>query len=170
MESKVDSPDPVSIPGEILVRGQNVMKGYYGNEKATAEVIDEDGWLHTGDMGTRSPDGTLFLRGRSKTMILSASGQNIYPEELEARINALPFIAESLVVDRNGRLTALVFLDEEAMKNRAIPKQKIPLLLDKLKTRLNSKLAAYERISSFEPVEEEFAKTPKRSIKRFLYS
>lgn len=170
MESKVDSPDPVSIPGEIMVRGQNVMKGYYGNEKATAEVIDSDGWLHTGDMGTRSPDGTLFLRGRSKTMILSASGQNIYPEELEARINALPFIAESLVVDRDGRLTALVFLDEEALRSRAIPKQKIPLLLDKLKAKINAKLAAYERIASFEAVEEEFAKTPKRSIKRFLYS
>lgn len=170
MESKIDSPDPVSIPGEILVRGQNVMKGYYDNEKATAEVLDADGWLHTGDMGTRMPDGTLFLRGRSKTMILSASGQNIYPEELEARINAMPFISESLVVDRGGKLTALVFLDSDALKARGIGEEKVPVLLDKIKNKVNSRLAAYERVAYFEPVKEEFAKTPKRSIKRFLYS
>lgn len=170
METRVESPDPISIPGEILVRGQNVMKGYYKNEQATSETIDEDGWLHTGDMGTRSPDGTLFLRGRSKTMILSASGQNIYPEELEARINAMPFVGESLVVDRGGRLTALVFLDKEAMKERGVTDDKIPALLDKLKVKVNAKVAPYERIAEFEAVENEFVKTPKRSIKRFLYS
>lgn len=170
MESKVDSPDPANIPGEILVRGQNVMKGYYKNDKATAEALDEEGWLHTGDMGTRSADGTLFLRGRNKTMILSASGQNIYPEELEARINALPFVVESLVVDRGGKLTALVFLDKTAMAERGIGDEKVPMLLDKLKTKVNARLAAYERIALFEAVGAEFAKTPKRSIKRFLYS
>lgn len=170
MESRVDSPDPLSIPGEILVRGQNVMAGYYKNEKATAEALDSEGWLHTGDMGTRQPDGTLFLRGRSKTMILSASGQNIYPEELEARINAMPFVLESLVVDRKGKLTALVFLDKEAMAERGVTSDKVPVLLDRLKAKVNSRLAAYERLAGFEAVEEEFAKTPKRSIKRFLYS
>lgn len=169
METKVDSPDPISIPGEILVRGQNVMKGYYKNEKVTAETIDEDGWLHTGDIGTRSPDGTLFLRGRSKTMILTSSGQNIYPEELEARINALPFVVESLVVDRGGKLTALVFLDKEAMQARGITEAKVPVLLDRLKAKVNKEVAAYERLADIEAVEQEFAKTPKQSIKRFLY-
>ncbi|MCM1319587.1 MAG: AMP-binding protein [Muribaculaceae bacterium] len=169
MESRIDSADPLSIPGEILVRGQNVMKGYYKNEKATAEAIDSEGWLHTGDMGTRTPDGTLFLRGRSKTMILSATGQNIYPEELEARINALPFVGESLVVDRKGKLVALIFLDKDAMKERGVTEDKIPTLVDKLKAKVNKSLAAYERIAEFEVVDEEFAKTPKKSIKRFLY-
>lgn len=170
MESRVDSPDPMSVPGEILVRGQNVMAGYFKNEQATAEALDGEGWLHTGDMGTRMPDGTLFLRGRSKTMILSASGQNIYPEELEARINAMPFVSESLVVDRKGKLTALVFLDQEAMAERGVGADKVPLLLDKLKAKVNSRLAAYERLAAFEAVEKEFAKTPKRSIRRYLYS
>ncbi|MCM1005583.1 MAG: AMP-binding protein [Prevotella sp.] len=169
MESRIDSPDPMSIPGEILVRGQNVMKGYFKNEKATDEAIDAEGWLHTGDMGTRTPDGTLFLRGRSKTMILSASGQNIYPEELEARINAMPFVGESLVVDRDGKLIALVFLDKDTMKERRVTEDKIPALLEKLKARVNKSLAAYERIADFEAVEKEFEKTPKKSIKRFLY-
>lgn len=170
MESRVDSPDPMSVPGEILVRGQNVMAGYFKNEEATAEALDSEGWLHTGDMGTRMPDGTLFLRGRSKTMILSASGQNIYPEELEARINAMPFVSESLVVDRKGKLTALVFLDQEAMAERGVGADKVPLLLEKLKAKVNSRLAAYERLADFEAVEKEFAKTPKRSIRRYLYS
>lgn len=170
MESRVDSPDPMSVPGEILVRGQNVMAGYFKNEQATAEALDGEGWLHTGDMGTRMPDGTLFLRGRSKTMILSASGQNIYPEELEARINAMPFVSESLVVDRKGKLTALVFLDQEAMAERGVGADKVPLLLEKLKAKVNSRLAAYERLADFEAVEKEFAKTPKRSIRRYLYS
>lgn len=170
MESRVDSPDPMSVPGEILVRGQNVMAGYFKNEEATAEALDSEGWLHTGDMGTRMSDGTLFLRGRSKTMILSASGQNIYPEELEARINAMPFVSESLVVDRKGKLTALVFLDQEAMAERGVGADKVPLLLEKLKAKVNSRLAAYERLADFEAVEKEFAKTPKRSIRRYLYS
>lgn len=170
METRVDSPDPETVPGEILVRGQNVMAGYYKNEKATAETLDGEGWLHTGDIGTRQPDGTLFLRGRSKTMILSATGQNIYPEELEARINALPFVGESLVVDRGGNLTALVYLDKEAMAERGVGQDKVPALLDKLKAKVNARLAAYERLAGFEAVEEEFAKTPKRSIKRYLYS
>lgn len=170
METRVDSPDPETVPGEILVRGQNVMAGYYKNEKATAETLDGEGWLHTGDIGTRQPDGTLFLRGRSKTMILSATGQNIYPEELEARINALPFVGESLVVDRGGNLTALVYLDKEAMAERGVAQDKVPMLLDKLKAKVNARLAAYERLAGFEAVEEEFAKTPKRSIKRYLYS
>lgn len=170
METRVDSPDPQSIPGEIFVRGQNVMKGYYKAPEITEQVLSSDGWLNTGDMGTRSEDGTIFLRGRSKTMILTASGQNIYPEELESRINNMPFIAESLVVDRGGKITALVFPDHDAIRSRNIPEEKIPELMDKIRKKLNDKLAAYERISSYEVVEHEFEKTPKRSIKRFLYS
>ncbi len=169
METRVESPDPQSIPGEIFVRGQNVMAGYYKAPDITAEVLSEDGWLNTGDMGTRSPDGTIFLRGRSKTMILSASGQNIYPEELESRLNAMPFVAESIVIDRGGKLTALVFPDHEALKSRHIEAEKIPALMEKIRVKLNGKLAPYERIAIIEVVEKEFEKTPKRSIKRYLY-
>lgn len=169
MESRVDSPDPESIPGEILVRGQNVMAGYYNAPELTAEVIDKEGWLHTGDIGTRAADGTIFLRGRSKTMILTASGQNIYPEELESKLNAMPFVAESIVVDRKGRLVALVFPDHEALRGRKIPAEKIPLLMEKIRVKLNGRLAPYEQLASIEAVDKEFEKTPKRSIKRFLY-
>ncbi len=169
MESRVDSPDPESIPGEILVRGQNVMAGYYNAPELTAQVIDKDGWLNTGDIGTRSADGTIFLRGRSKTMILSASGQNIYPEELESKLNAMPFVAESIVVDRQGHLVALVFPDHEALRGRKIPLEKIPLLMEKIRVKLNGKLAPYEQLAAIEAVDKEFEKTPKRSIKRFLY-
>ena len=169
MESRVDSPAPESIPGEILVRGQNVMAGYYNAPELTAQVIDKDGWLNTGDIGTRSADGTIFLRGRSKTMILSASGQNIYPEELESKLNAMPFVAESIVVDRQGRLVALVFPDHEALRGRKIPLEKIPLLMEKIRVKLNGKLAPYEQLAAIEAVDKEFEKTPKRSIKRFLY-
>lgn len=170
METKVDSPDPENVPGEIFVRGQNVMLGYYNAPDLTASVIDKDGWLNTGDMGTRSPDGTIFLRGRSKTMILSASGQNIYPEELESRINAMPFVLESLVVDRNGKITALIVPDFEAIKARGIAPDKIPTLMDKIRAKVNTRLAPYERIADVDIMEKEFEKTPKRSIKRFLYS
>lgn len=169
METRVESPDPQSIPGEIFVRGQNVMAGYYNAPEITAEVLDKDGWLNTGDMGTRTPDGTLFLRGRSKTMILTATGQNIYPEELESRINAMPFIAESLVVDRDGRLVALVHPDFEAIRSRGIDEEKIPTLMEKIRQKLNGRLAAYERLATIEVMPEEFEKTPKKSIKRFKY-
>ena len=168
METRVESPDPQSIPGEIFVRGQNVMAGYYKAPDLTAQVLDEHGWLNTGDMGTRSIDGTIFLRGRSKTMILSASGQNIYPEELEAKLNAMPFVGESIVLDRDGRLTALVFPDHEALKSRGIEAEKIPALMEKIRVKLNGRLAPYERLAAIETVEKEFEKTPNRSIKRFL--
>lgn len=170
METRVQSEDPLSIPGEILVRGQNVMKGYYKNPEATAQVLDDEGWLHTGDIGTRMPDGTIFLRGRSKNMILSASGQNIYPEEIEAKLNAMPFVAESIVVDRKGRITALIYPDGDALQEKKIPDEKVPLLMEKIRAKVNEELAPYERIAQVEIMSEEFAKTPKRSIKRFLYS
>lgn len=170
MESRIDSPDPENIPGEICVRGTNVMKGYYKNKAATEAVLDADGWLHTGDMGTRTPDGTLFLRGRSKTMILSASGQNIYPEEIEAKLNNMPFVNESLVVERDGKLVALVYPDYEAADKIGIASTEMGDTMENVRTELNKIVAPYEKISKIVLVPNEFEKTPKRSIKRFLYT
>ncbi len=169
MESRIDSPDPENVPGEICVRGTNVMRGYYKNPKATAEVLDSDGWLHTGDMGTRSADGTLFIKGRYKTMILSASGQNIYPEEIEAKLNNMPLVAESLVVERNGRLVALVYPDYEAMDHFGITSSQLPDEMEKVRADLNKIVAPYEHIDRIQLRASEFEKTPKRSIKRYLY-
>ena len=170
MESKVDSPDPENIPGEICVRGTNVMKGYYKNSKATKEVIDSEGWLHTGDMGTRAADGTLFLKGRSKTMILSASGQNIYPEEIEAKLNNMPYVTESLVVDRDGQLVGLVYPDYDALDRFDISVAELESTMENIRQELNKLVAPYEKISKIIPMPTEFEKTPKRSIKRFLYT
>lgn len=170
MESKVLSDDPENIPGEICVRGTNVMKGYYLNPAATSAVLDKDGWLHTGDMGTRTPDGTLFLRGRSKTMILSASGQNIYPEEIEAKLNNMPFVAESLVLDRDGKLVALVYPDFEAADKIGISIADMDSAMENVRKELNKLVAPYEQISKIVLMPNEFEKTPKRSIKRFLYT
>lgn len=169
MESRILSEDPENIPGEICVRGTNVMKGYYKNPAATRQVM-EDGWLKSGDMGTRSADGTLFLRGRSKTMILSASGQNIYPEEIEAKLNNMPFVAESLVVERDGKLVGLVYPDYDALDRFDVSVVDMESKLDDIRTELNKLVAPYERISKIILMPNEFEKTPKRSIKRFLYT
>ncbi len=170
MESRIDSQDPENIPGEICVRGTNVMKGYYKNPEATAAVLDEDGWLHTGDMGTRNPDGTLFLRGRSKTMILTASGQNIYPEEIEAKLNNMPFVAESLIVDRDGQIVALVYPDYDALDRFDVPVSDLDSTMENIRKELNKIVAPYEQVSKILLMPSEFEKTPKRSIKRFLYT
>ena len=170
MESKVLSDDPENIPGEICVRGTNRMKGYYKNPEATDAVIDKDGWLHTGDMGTRSADGVLFLRGRNKTMILSSSGQNIYPEEIEAKLNNMPFVAESLVVERDGKLVALVYPDYEAMDKLGIALKDMDSTMENIRKELNKIVAPYEQIAKIILMPNEFEKTPKRSIKRFLYT
>ncbi|MDE7159405.1 MAG: AMP-binding protein [Muribaculaceae bacterium] len=170
MESKILSSDPENVPGEICVRGANVMKGYYRNPEATKAVLNEDGWLHTGDMGTRSADGTLFLRGRSKTMLLSASGQNIYPEEIEAKLNNMPFVAESLVVERDGKLVGLVYPDYDAADRVGITSVELPESMEKVRAELNALVAPYERLSRIILMPHEFEKTPKRSIKRFLYT
>lgn len=169
MEAKILSSDPENIPGEICVRGTNVMKGYYKNKEATDKVF-EDGWLLTGDMGTLSPDGTLFLRGRSKTMILSASGQNIYPEEIEAKLNNMPYVSESLVVERDGKLVALVYPDFDALDRFDISFQNIDPTMENIRGELNKLVAPYERIAQIIVMPNEFEKTPKRSIKRFLYT
>lgn len=170
MESKVESPDPENIPGEICVKGVNLMKGYYNNPEATEAVMDKDGWFHTGDMGTRSDDGTLFLRGRSKTMILSASGQNIYPEEIEAKLNNMPFVAESLVTERDGKLVALVYPDYEAIDKFGIEGKDMDNAMENVRKELNKLVAPYEQLSKIILMPNEFEKTPKRSIKRFLYT
>ena len=170
LEVRIDSDNPQTTAGEILVRGEHVMRGYYKNEKATAEVIDQNGWLHTGDMGTMDDDGTLYIRGRSKTMILSGSGQNVYPEEIESKLNSLYLVMESLVVERDGKLVALVVPDYDTADADGIDQTEIPKYMQKNLTELNSLVASYEQISSIVIYPTEFEKTPKRSIKRYLYN
>lgn len=169
MESRIDSTDPENIPGEICVRGENVMKGYYKNPDATNAVLDEDGWLHTGDMGTRSADGTIFIKGRYKTMILTSNGQNIYPEEIEAKLNNMLYVAESLVVERKNHLVALVYPDYESMDEAGITTDKLPEEMERVRIELNKLVAPYEKIDRIQLIPNEFEKTPKRSIKRYLY-
>ena len=171
MESKImGSKNPETEPGEICVRGQDRMKGYYKAPDITAAAIDEEGWLHTGDMGTRAAEGTLFIKGRYKTMILSASGQNIYPEEIEAKLNNMPYVAESLVVERGKGLTAIVYPDYERMDADKVDMQALPELMEANRNELNGLVAPYERLDRIQLIPHEFEKTPKKSIKRYLYS
>jgi long-chain acyl-CoA synthetase len=169
MEARIDSPDPEKIPGEIQVRGENVMKGYYKNPEATAAAFTEDGWLKTGDSGVMR-GRRLFIKGRIKTMILGPSGQNIYPEEIESKLNNLPYVAESLVIERERKLVALVYPDYEAMGADGLTADQLPQIMEDNKKLLNNQVANYERIGSIVVVDKEFEKTPKKSIKRFLYS
>lgn len=170
MECKILSDDPENIPGEICVRGENVMMGYFHNSEATDKVLHDDGWLHTGDMGTLSADGTVFIRGRLKTMLLGSNGQNIYPEEIEAKLNNMLYVNESLVVEREGKLVALVYPDYEAMDQLGVTRDQLPELMENIRAELNKLVAPYERISKIQLIATEFEKTPKRSIKRYLYS
>ena len=170
LEMRIDSPDPENVVGEILVRGENVMKGYYKNEKATREILDHDGWLHTGDLGTMDSDGFLYIKGRSKSMILGPSGQNIYPEEIEARINAFPLVQESIVVDRKEGLVALIYPDMEMVDAKKMKDQAILSHFEMYRKQLNNEIPNYMQVARFQVVSTEFEKTPKRSIKRFLYS
>ena len=168
MEVKIDSPDETKITGEILVKGANVMMGYYKNDEATKAVLTEDGWLHTGDLGIKDKDGNVYIKGRSKNMILGASGQNIYPEEIEDLLNSMELVNESLVKDENGKLVALVYLDQDYIDTRNITLSQEEII-NQIKTQANSSLAAYEQLSAIYLQEEEFEKTPKRSIKRYIY-
>jgi long-chain acyl-CoA synthetase len=170
MECKILSDDPENIPGEICVKGENVMAGYFHNTDATDKVLHDDGWLHTGDMGTLSADGTIFIKGRLKTMLLGPSGQNIYPEEIESKLNNMLYVSESLVVERDGKLVALVYPDYETMDQYGITRDKLPELMESVRAELNTLVAPYERISKIQLIANEFEKTPKRSIKRYLYS
>jgi long-chain acyl-CoA synthetase len=170
MEVRIDSEDPYHIVGEIQVRGENVMAGYYKNEEANSAVFTEDGWLRTGDLGTIDSNNNIFIRGRCKTMILDSSGQNIYPEEIEAKLNNLPFVMESLILEKNGKLIALVYPDYEAVDATGLENKDIPLIMEENRKILNQSVAPYESISSIQLYPTEFEKTPKKSIKRYLYS
>jgi long-chain acyl-CoA synthetase len=169
MEIKVDSPDPQNEVGEILVRGENVMLGYYKNEEATKQSFTEDGWLRTGDLGLIDSDGYLYIKGRSKNMLLGPSGQNIYPEEIEAVVNNLPYIQESLVIEQNGKLTALIFPDFDAADKDGYSTTDLERIMNENKAIANKMLPGYSQIVKVQLYPEEFEKTPKRSIKRFLY-
>lgn len=169
MQIRINSSDPANIVGEIIVKGDNVMDGYYENPQATDAAIDEDGWLHTGDLGIINKDGYLFIKGRSKNLILGPSGQNIYPEEIEDKLNALPYVAESLVVERDGKLTALIYPDYEHVKRDKISSENLHKIMDENRKQVNHIMPAYSQVARLKIRDTEFEKTPKRSIKRYLY-
>lgn len=169
METKVISEDPERIPGELVCRGMNVMLGYYKNENATAQTIDKDGWLHTGDMAIKDAEGNIFIKGRCKNMLLTASGQNIYPEEIEARLNNMPYVNESLVILKENKLVALVYPDNEDAFSHGMNKKQLEEALELNRIELNKVLPAYSQITQVKLYPEEFEKTAKKSIKRFLY-
>jgi len=170
MEVRIDSPDPQNVPGEILARGLNVMLGYYKNPEATAETIDRDGWYHTGDLGTMDYRGNVYINGRSKNMLLGPNGQNIYPEEIEDRLNSMTLVMESIIVQRDTKLVALVHPDLDEAKNLKFTAEDLRNIMEQNRNGLNQMLPAYEKISEIEIHEEEFEKTPKKSIKRYMYS
>lgn len=170
MEVKIDSPDPQNVAGEILARGTNVMLGYYKNPEATAQTIDKDGWYHTGDLGTMDSEGNVFIRGRSKNMLLGASGQNIYPEEIEDKLNSMQMILESVVVQRDTKLVALVHPDMDALHDLGLHDNDIVQMMEQNRQLVNEQLPAYCKIAEIEIHKQEFEKTPKKSIKRYLYS
>ena len=169
METRVISEDPERIPGELVCRGMNVMLGYYKNENATAQTIDKDGWLHTGDMAIKDAEGNIFIKGRCKNMLLTASGQNIYPEEIEARLNNMPYVNESLVILKENKLVALVYPDNEDAFSHGMNKKQLEEALELNRIELNKVLPAYSQITQVKLYPEEFEKTAKKSIKRFLY-
>ena len=170
MDVEINSPDPRRIPGEILARGLNVMLGYYKNEEATRETIDSDGWYHTGDLGTMDEQGNIYINGRSKNMLLGPNGQNIYPEEIEDKLNSMTLVVESVVVQRDNKLVALVYPDYDEAKNMKFTIEDIKNVMEQNRNGLNEMIPAYEKITEIEIREEEFEKTPKRSIKRYLYT
>lgn len=170
MEIKVDSPDPENVPGVLWVRGDNVMKGYFNNDEATEAVMGEDGWMSTGDIGQIDADGYIYIRGRDKNMILGPSGQNIYPEEIEQKLNNMPYVAESLVIDRDGKLEALIVPDYQLAEQQNMAESELENIMQDNVQKLNTEMPSYSKISGHRIFKEEFEKTPKRSIKRFLYT
>ena len=169
MQIRIDSEDPTKKEGEVQVYGVNVMAGYYKNEQATKETFTEDGWMRTGDLGIVDKDGNLFLRGRSKNMLLSPNGQNIYPEEIEDKLNSLPLVTESVVVDREHKLVALVYSDPSLAKAEVLQGKTVEEIMKENVVKLNKMIPNYSQVTAIELVEKEFEKTPKRSIKRFMY-
>ena len=170
MEVKIDSPDPYNQVGEIMIRGENVMYGYYKNEEATKQALDEEGWLHTGDLGLIDEENFIFIKGRSKSLILGSSGQNIYPEEIEAKYNNLKYVVESVVVEKDEKLVALIYPDNELLAKQGIEESELLSFLDESRKQLNNEMPAYMGVSAIKLHPEEFEKTPKKSIKRFLYT
>ena len=169
MEVKVLSDDPQNVPGELVCRGINVMKGYYKNPEATHAVIDKDGWFHTGDLATMSADGHFFIKGRSKNMLLGPNGQNIYPEEIEDRLNSMAMVSESIVVQRNNKLVALIHPDYDEASSMGFTAEDLEHIMDQNRVELNSQMPSFAKISSIQIHENEFEKTAKKSIKRYLY-
>ena len=167
MEVKILSADPQHIPGEIVTKGTNVMLGYYMNDEATRQVIDDEGWYHTGDLATMAPTGHIFIRGRIKNMLLGSNGQNIYPEEIEDKLNSMAMVAESVVIQRGDKLVALVHPDKDEIVN--FSQEELEEIMEQNRQELNNQLPVYSRIAAIQLHEEEFAKTPKKSIKRYLY-
>ena len=170
MEVKIKSPDPVHVPGEILARGLNVMLGYYKNDEATRETIDSEGWYHTGDLGLMDADGNIFIKGRSKNMLLGSNGQNIYPEEIEDKLNSMAMVSESVVIQRGDQLVGLVYPDFDEAKTMNFSREDLENIMEQNRQELNAVLPAYCKLSAIQLHEEEFAKTPKKSIKRYLYT
>lgn len=169
MEVKVLSDDPQNLPGELVCRGINVMKGYYKNPEATHAVIDKDGWFHTGDLATMSADGHFFIKGRSKNMLLGANGQNIYPEEIEDRLNSMALVSESIIVQRNNKLVALIHPDYDEASSMGFTAEDLEHIMDQNRVELNSQMPSFAKISGIQIHENEFEKTAKKSIKRYLY-
>ena len=169
MEVRINSADPANVPGEILARGMNTMLGYFKNPEATAQTLDKDGWYHTGDLGVMDAEGNIYIRGRIKNMLLGASGQNIYPEEIEDKLNKLPYVSECIVIQKNEKLYALIYPDYEEAEKNGLDENGLNEAMEQNRKELNTMVAAYEQISGFKLYKEEFEKTPKRSIKRFLY-
>ena len=169
MEVRIDSTDPVHIPGEILTKGPNVMLGYYKNDEATRQALDAEGWFHTGDLGLMDADGNVFIKGRSKNMLLSSNGQNIYPEEIEDKLNSMALVSESIVIQEGEKLVGLVHPDYDEAQSLGLNKEDIATIMEQNRQQLNEIMPAYSKISAMRIHEEEFEKTPKKSIKRFLY-
>ena len=169
MEVKILSPDPANVVGEIVCRGPNVMLGYYKNSEATAEAIDSEGWLHTGDLGLMDAEGNVTIKGRSKNMLLSPNGQNIYPEEIEDKLNAMPYVAESLIVQQNDKLVGLIYPDFGEAYAHGLTNNDIEQVMEENRVALNTELPAYSQVAKIKIYPEEFEKTPKKSIKRYLY-
>ena len=170
MMVRIDSPDPENVPGEILAKGPNVMLGYYKNEEATQQTIDENGWYHTGDLGTMDGDGNVFIKGRSKNMLLGASGQNIYPEEIEDKLNSLALVAESVVVQKGEKLVGLVYPDFDEAQSLNLGRKELEDIMEQNRQELNTMVPGYSKLSEIRIHDEEFEKTPKKSIKRYLYT
>jgi long-chain acyl-CoA synthetase len=170
VEVRIDSEDPLNVVGEIQIKGDNVMTGYYKNPEATKATFTADGWLKSGDLGVIDTDGNVFIKGRSKNMILSASGQNVYPEEIEDKFNSLPLVTESIVISRGNRIVALVVPDMDAFKRLEGNTKSIDEIMNEYLKQVNAELPTYSKVGLVEMREEPFEKTPKRSIKRFLYT